>query len=100
MRKPVFGFSTWFDTNWAVQLQKMARGLKFRIEEVEVLYKTKVLISCAVTAQLIRAFVFAYAKIRFSDDKAFITKLYETNKSCFGSWQSMYSFCCAFLEMK
>ena len=28
--------------------------------------KTKALISCAVTAQLICVFVFAYAKIRFS----------------------------------
>ena len=32
--------------------------------------KTKVLISCAVTAQLICVFVFAYAKSRFSDDAA------------------------------
>ena len=38
MRKPLFGFPTWSDTNQAVQLQKMARGLKFRIEKVEVLY--------------------------------------------------------------
>ena len=30
--------------------------------------KTKALISCAVTAQLICAFVFAYAKSRFSHD--------------------------------
>ena len=36
--------------------------------------KTKALISCAVTAQLICSFVFAYAKIRFSHDEAhFIT---------------------------
>ena len=32
--------------------------------------KTKVLISCAVTAELICAFVFTYAKIRFSHDAA------------------------------
>ena len=32
--------------------------------------KTKVLISCAVSAQLICAFVFAYAKSRFSYDAA------------------------------
>ena len=32
--------------------------------------KTKALISCAVTAQLICAFVFAYAKSRFSHDVA------------------------------
>ena len=34
--------------------------------------KTKVLISCAVTAQLICVFVFAYAKSRFSHDAAHI----------------------------
>ena len=38
MRKPTFWFPTWSDTNQAVQLQKMARGLKFRIKEVEELY--------------------------------------------------------------
>ena len=31
MRKPTFWFPTWSDTNQAVQLQKMARGLKFRM---------------------------------------------------------------------
>ena len=35
VRKPVFGVS---DTNRAVQSHKMARGLKFRIQEVEGLY--------------------------------------------------------------
>ena len=30
MRKPMFWFSTWSDTNQDVQLPKMARGLKFR----------------------------------------------------------------------
>ena len=34
--------------------------------------KTKALISCAVTAQLICGFVFAYAKSRFSHDVAHI----------------------------
>ena len=38
VRKPTFWFPTWSDTNQAVQLQKMARGLKFRILEVEGLY--------------------------------------------------------------
>ena len=32
--------------------------------------KTKVLISCAVTEQLICTFVFAYAKCKFSHDAA------------------------------
>ena len=34
MRKPTFGLSTWSDTNQAVQLQRIARGLKFQILEV------------------------------------------------------------------
>ena len=34
--------------------------------------KTKMLISCAVTAQLICVFVFAYAKSRFSHNEAHI----------------------------
>ena len=38
MRKPAFWFPTWSDTNQAVQLQKMARGLKFQILKVEGLY--------------------------------------------------------------
>ena len=38
MRKPTFWFPTWSNTNQAVQLQKMARGLKFRILKVEGLY--------------------------------------------------------------
>ena len=32
------GFPARSDTNWAVQLLRMARGLKFRIEKVEELY--------------------------------------------------------------
>ena len=38
MRKPTFWFPTWSDTNQTVQLQQMARDLKFRIYEVEGLY--------------------------------------------------------------
>ena len=38
MRKPTFWFPTWSDTNQAVQPQKVARGLKFLIYEVEGLY--------------------------------------------------------------
>ena len=40
------------------------------------LAKTKVLISCTVTMQLICAFVFAYAKSRFSHDAAHIKVKY------------------------
>ena len=43
VRKPVLGVSTRSDTNQAIQLQKMARGLKFRIYVA----KTKALISFA-----------------------------------------------------
>ena len=35
MRKPTFWFPTWSDSNQAVQLQKMARGLKFWIKKVK-----------------------------------------------------------------
>ena len=38
MRKTTFWFRTWSDTNRAVQQQKMTRGLKFRIKEVEGFY--------------------------------------------------------------
>ena len=38
MRKPTFWFLTRSDTDQAVQLQKMARGLKLRIKKVEGLY--------------------------------------------------------------
>ena len=38
-RNPVFGTSTWSDTNRPVQSQKQARSLKFRIyEEEKLLY--------------------------------------------------------------
>ena len=70
----MFWFPTLSDTNQAVQLQKMARGLKFRIQKEEALYyqcsETKALISFAVTPKLICVFVFAYAKNRFSHDAA------------------------------
>ena len=72
MRKPTFWFPTWSDTNQAVQLQKMARGLKFFRKRDRTIYvaKTKALISLAVTAKLICVFVFAYAKCWFSHDAA------------------------------
>ena len=38
MRNRSSGFPTRSDTNQAVQSQKMARGMKFRIQEVEGLY--------------------------------------------------------------
>ena len=66
MRKPSIWVLTRSDSNQAVQAQKMARGLKFWLQVEEELYyliicvaKTKTLISIAVTAKLICAFVFA-----------------------------------------
>ena len=41
--------------------------------------KTKALISCAVTAQLICVFVFAYAKSWFSHDEAQIRCVFDDN---------------------
>ena len=38
MRKPTFWFPTWSYTNQAVQLQKMARDLKFWVKKVDELY--------------------------------------------------------------
>ena len=63
-----------FDTNRAVQSQKMARGLKRKKRDCAIcVAKTKALISCTVTAQLICVFVFAYAKSRFSHIEARIS---------------------------
>ena len=62
MRTPTFWFPTWFDTNQAVQPQKMARGLKFRIKKVERLYY--------LFSENKAVFVFAYAKGWFSHDAA------------------------------
>ena len=66
VRKRVFRFPTRFETNQAVLQQKMASSLKFQVEGPSYVVKTKVLISCAVTEQLICAFVFAYVRSRFS----------------------------------
>ena len=77
MRKPTFWFPTSSDTNQAVQLQKIARGLNFcgfrkKRDRTICEAKTKALISFAVTAKLICVFVFAYAKRWFSNDVAHI----------------------------
>ena len=78
MRKPTFWFPTWLDTNQAVQLQKMARSLKFRILKVEGFYylysEKKGADQLRGYAKLICVFVFAYAKRWFSHDAAQIFK--------------------------
>ena len=70
MRKRTIWVLTRSDTNCSVQSQKMVRGWKFWIKKVEELFYpssvTKVLISFTVTAELICAFVFAYADCWFS----------------------------------
>ena len=76
MRKPTFWFPTWSDTNQAVQLHIMARGLKLRIQEVEGLYhpccENKGADQLRVNAKLIYVFVFADAKCLFSHDTAHV----------------------------
>ena len=66
------GFRTRSNTNQAVQLQKMSGGLKFRKKRDFTIYvaKSKALISCSITSQLILVFVFAYAKSQFSHNEA------------------------------
>ena len=68
--KPTMWFPNRSDTNRPVQAQKRATSLKFRIKVEEKstirVAKTKALISFAVTAKLICAFVFAYADCWFS----------------------------------
>ena len=65
--------------NRAVTPHKMARGLKFQIWEEDGLFylrsKTKGVISCTFSAQLICAFIFASAKYRFSHDTAHIASI-------------------------
>ena len=62
------GVSTRSDTNRSVLSQKQARsfGLKKKWDCTVCVAKTKTLISCAVNAQLICVFVFAYAGCWFS----------------------------------
>ena len=78
MKKPTLWFPTRSDTKRAVQPQKKARSLKFRIQEEEGLYfpvaKTRALISFTVTAKLICVFVFAYATCWVSHEAAQLSK--------------------------
>ena len=84
VRKPTIWVPTRSDTNGAVQSHKMVRGWKFWIQKVEKLYylcsKIKGVISFAVTAKLICAFVFAYAICWFSHAAAqFYTLGFDSN---------------------
>ena len=62
----ILGIPTRSDTNLTVQSQKQDRSTVHAA-------KTKALISCAVTAQLICGFVFAYANCWFSHALAHIS---------------------------
>ena len=75
MRKPVYWFSdqvlhnlgcTAIEDGWRLEISDLDR----RGIVLSIVAKTKALISCAVTAQLICVFVFAYAKSLFSHNKA------------------------------
>ena len=83
------GFPTSLDTNWAVWPQKMVRGISFSDLErrgivLSVKQKTNVLISCTVTVQLICAFVFVYATVRFSHEGAHMKVFYALYLKCQG----------------
>ena len=82
--KPTMWFPNRSDTNQAVQSQKQARSLKFRIEVEEELYypssKPKALISFTVTANLICVFVFAYVDCWFSHEAAHLMAI--TSSAC------------------
>ena len=72
VRKPTMWILTSYDTNQAVQLLEMARGLKFCIQQVEGLYypSSENKDADQLSAKLICVFVFAYAQRWFSHDAA------------------------------
>ena len=68
VRKPTIWVPTRFNTNRPVQSQMRTRSFKKKRDSTtcNCVAKTKTLISCAFTAQLICAFVIAYANCCFS----------------------------------
>ena len=70
MRKPVFGVSD--QVGYKPDCAATEDGFRFSKKRdcTICVAKTKALIRCAVTVQLIRGFVFTYAKSRFSHDVA------------------------------
>ena len=95
MRKPVFGFS---DQVWHKPVCRITEeGLKLKLLDIgigETVLSVE-LISCAVTAQLICAFVFAYAKVRFSHDVTPSTMTYNFRilvKASQRQWSSLHCF--------
>ena len=70
IRKLFFGVSDQVLQKWPVQLQKLDISNLNLVEFTICVAKTKALISCAVTAHLIWAFVLEFAKILFILDAA------------------------------
>ena len=73
LKNQQFGFPTRSNTNQAVQPQKKARSVKLDIRRRGIVlsaWRKQRLFSCAVIAQLICVFVFAYANCWFSHAKA------------------------------
>ena len=67
------GFLTRSDSDRTVYPQKMPTVLEFWMDFTMYVAKSKTVISCVVTAQLICVFVFTYVKSRFSHDTAQMT---------------------------
>ena len=100
MRKPVFGI---FDQARHKPGCTSADGLRLEISDLEsrgivqyrdctiYVVKTKALISFAVTAKMIWAFVFAYANSRFSQN---VTQLLKCQKFTYALVQSLYIYIC------
>ena len=87
------GFPNRSHTNRAVKQEKMARGLKFRIYEVEGWYylcsKNKGADQLRGQREADLVFVFAFAKIRFSHEAARVIKTKTLmNWSAFNSMHS------------
>ena len=78
-RKPVFGVSDQMNKTGLYSHRRWLEAGNFGFRKNRnctiPVAKTKALISCAVTAQLIGAFVFALAKIWFSHDAAHMSKM-------------------------
>ena len=81
LEKTVFGFLTRSDTNLVVQLEAGNFGFRQKRDHNIHEVKTKTLISCAVTAQLLCAFLFTYAKCQCSHQAAHF-------QLCMGVWNS------------
>ena len=79
MRKPTSGFRTGLTQTKLYEHRRWLEAGNFGFKkkrDFTIGVEKKTLISCAVTAQLICAFVFTYAKMQFSHDMAKKIMLY------------------------